>query len=172
MTSKRPKTLSRLTQDATGVTATFDDGETIRASYVVGADGMHSTVREQAGIGFAGGEFAESFVLADVRVSGEAPRDEVILFYADNGFNVLAPLPDDIFRIVAPTPDAPAEPSAEFVQRCWTPAPSGRDRRRSPSCCGVRGSTSTTASPSATGPVDYCWPATPPMCTAPPAARA
>ena len=78
---------------------------------------MHSTVREQAGIGFAGGEFAESFVLADVRVSGEAPRDEVILFYAEHGFNVLAPLPDDIFRIVAPTPDAPPEPSAAFVQQ-------------------------------------------------------
>jgi 2-polyprenyl-6-methoxyphenol hydroxylase-like FAD-dependent oxidoreductase len=112
----RPKTLSRITQDATGVTATFDDGETIRASYAVGADGMHSIVREQAGIGFAGGEFGESFALADVRVSGEAPRDQVILFYAENGFTVLAPLPGDIFRIVAPTPDAPPEPSAAFVQ--------------------------------------------------------
>lgn len=113
----RPKTLSRITQYATGITATFDDGEIIRASYVVGADGMHSTVREQAGIGFAGGEFAESFTLADVRVSGKAPRDEVILFYANDGLTVLAPLPDDIFRIVAPTKDAPEQPSAEFVQQ-------------------------------------------------------
>jgi 2-polyprenyl-6-methoxyphenol hydroxylase-like FAD-dependent oxidoreductase len=112
----RPKTLSRIVQDAAGVTATFDDGETIRASYAVGADGMHSTVREQAGIGFAGGEFAESFALADVRVSGEGPRDQVILFYAKGGLNVLAPLPDDIFRIVAPAADAPQVPSAAFVQ--------------------------------------------------------
>jgi 2-polyprenyl-6-methoxyphenol hydroxylase-like FAD-dependent oxidoreductase len=112
----RPKTLSRIAQDATGVTATFDDGETIRASYAVGADGMHSTVREQAGIGFAGTEFAESFALADVRVTGEAPRDQVILFYAKDGLNVLAPLPDGVFRVVAPTPDAPPEPSAAFVQ--------------------------------------------------------
>jgi len=113
----RPKSLSHLDQDATGVTATFDDGETIRASYVVGADGMHSTVREQAGIGFTGGQFAESFALADVRVTGEAPRDEVILFYASEGLNVLAPLPDDIFRIVAPVADAPEKPSAEFAQK-------------------------------------------------------
>lgn len=113
----RPKSLSRLTQDGTGVTATFDDGETMRVRYVVGADGMHSTVREQAGIGFAGGEFAESFALADVRVTGEAPRGEVILFYGKDGLNVLAPLPDDIFRIVAPAADAPEKPSAEFVQR-------------------------------------------------------
>jgi 2-polyprenyl-6-methoxyphenol hydroxylase-like FAD-dependent oxidoreductase len=112
----RPRTLGRITQDADGVTATFDDGETFRAGYVVGADGMHSTVREQAGIGFAGGEFAESFALADVRLAGEAPHDEVILFYAKEGLNVLAPLPGDIFRIVAPTPDAPQVPSAAFVQ--------------------------------------------------------
>src|ERR1700749_4024201 len=54
----RPKTLSRIIQDGDGVTATFDDGETRRAGYVVGTDGMHSTVREQAEIGFAGGQFA------------------------------------------------------------------------------------------------------------------
>lgn len=112
----RPKTLSRLTQDASGVTATFDDGDVIRARYVVGADGMHSTVREQAGIDFSGGEFAESFALADVRVTGEAPRNEVILFYAKAGLTVLAPLPGDIFRVVAPTRDAPQRPSAHFVQ--------------------------------------------------------
>jgi 2-polyprenyl-6-methoxyphenol hydroxylase-like FAD-dependent oxidoreductase len=112
----RPKTLSRLTQDADGVTATFADGETMRAGYVVGADGMHSTVREHAGIGFSGGEFAESFALADVRLSGDAPRDEVILFYAREGLNVVAPLPGDIFRIVAPAADVPKAPSAAFVQ--------------------------------------------------------
>ncbi|OBG18845.1 FAD-dependent monooxygenase [Mycobacterium sp. 852002-51057_SCH5723018] len=112
----RPKTLSRLAQDADGVTATFEGGETIRARYVVGADGMHSTVREHAGIGFAGSEFAESFALADVRLAGAAPRNEVILFYAGQGLTVLAPLPGDIFRIVAPDANAPKVPSAEFVQ--------------------------------------------------------
>ncbi|OBF94167.1 pentachlorophenol monooxygenase [Mycobacterium sp. 852014-52450_SCH5900713] len=112
----RPKTLSRISQDATGVTAAFDDGDTIRAGYAVGADGMNSTVRTQAGIGFTGGQFAEAFTLADVRVTGEAPRNEVILFYAKDGLTVLAPLPGDIFRVVAPTTEAPQLPSAEFVQ--------------------------------------------------------
>lgn len=113
----RPITVSHISQDATGVTAAFDNGETIRARYVVGADGMHSTVREEAGIGFSGAEFAESFALVDVRVTGEAPRDEVILFYGSEGLNVLAPLPGGIFRIVAPVADAPEAPTAEFAQR-------------------------------------------------------
>src|ERR1700761_3265442 len=34
----RPKTLSRVPQDAGGVTATFDDGQTVRAGYIVGTD--------------------------------------------------------------------------------------------------------------------------------------
>jgi 2-polyprenyl-6-methoxyphenol hydroxylase-like FAD-dependent oxidoreductase len=113
----RPKALSSITQDADGVTATFDDGDIIRARYAVGADGIHSTVREQAGIGFEGGAYGESFMLADVRLSGEVPLDEVILFWAKEGLTVVAPLPGDIFRIVAPVADAPEEPSALYVQQ-------------------------------------------------------
>ena len=113
----RPKTLASVIQDADGVTATFDDGELIRARYVVGADGIHSIVREQAGIGFDGGAYKESFTLADVRLRGEAPLDEVILFWAKAGLTVVAPLPGDIYRIVAPVADAPEEPSAAFVQQ-------------------------------------------------------
>ena len=64
----RPKAVTAIAQDADGVTATFDDGGVIRARYAVGADGIHSIVREQAGIGFEGGVYEESFVLADVRL--------------------------------------------------------------------------------------------------------
>jgi 2-polyprenyl-6-methoxyphenol hydroxylase-like FAD-dependent oxidoreductase len=113
----RPKTLTAVTQDADGVSATFDDGEVIRARYLVGADGIHSIVREQAGIGFHGGEYQESFALADIRLRGEAPTDEVILFWATAGMTVVAPLPGDIFRIVAPVVDAPEQPSAAFIQQ-------------------------------------------------------
>ena len=114
----RPKTLTSIEQDADGVTASFDDGDVIRARYAVGADGIHSTVREHAGIGFEGGQYAESFVLADVHLSGEAPVDEVILFWATAGLTVVAPLPGgDVYRIVAPSVDAPEDPSAEFIQR-------------------------------------------------------
>jgi 2-polyprenyl-6-methoxyphenol hydroxylase-like FAD-dependent oxidoreductase len=108
--------VTALAQDADGVTATLDDGATIRARYAVGADGIHSIVREQAGIGFVGGQYEESFVLADVHLDGDAP-DDVILFWAREGLTVVAPLPDGIHRIVAPVADAPEEPSAAFVQQ-------------------------------------------------------
>ena len=113
----RPMTLTSITQDAHGVTAAFDNGDTVRARYAVGADGIHSTVREQAAIGFRGGQYDESFTLADVRLRGEAPVDEVILFWATAGLTVVAPLPGGVHRIVAPAADAPQVPSAELIQQ-------------------------------------------------------
>jgi 2-polyprenyl-6-methoxyphenol hydroxylase-like FAD-dependent oxidoreductase len=109
--------LTGFRQDDDGVTAEFGGGDRIRARYLVGADGMRSTVRDGAGIGFHGGQYGETFTLADVRLSGDAPRDEVILFWATEGLTVVAPLPGGTHRIVAPTSDSPESPSAEFVQR-------------------------------------------------------
>jgi 2-polyprenyl-6-methoxyphenol hydroxylase-like FAD-dependent oxidoreductase len=124
----RPKALTTITQDSDGVTATFDDGSTIRARYAVGADGIHSVVREQAGIGFQGGAYEESFVLADVRMTGDVPADEVILFWATAGLTVVAPLPDGSYRIVAPVSDAPESPSVELIQQLLDTRGSGAGR--------------------------------------------
>ena len=113
---RRPLTLVDLGQDDTGVTATTEDGTEIRARYLVGADGMHSTVRDKAGIGFPGGKYAESFSLADVRIDGDLPHDEVILYFSPEGTLVSAPLPDGSFRFVAPVPEAPEKPDVDYVQ--------------------------------------------------------
>ncbi|MFF5208547.1 FAD-dependent oxidoreductase [Streptosporangium sp. NPDC000396] len=112
----RPYTLESLAQDEEGVTAVFADGSTVTAKYLVGADGMHSTVREQAGIGFTGGQYAESFSLADVRLTGGVPADEVILYFSPAGLVVVAPLPGGIHRIVSTVDEAPADPDVAFVQ--------------------------------------------------------
>jgi len=98
--------------------------------------------------------------------AGDAPTDEVILFWAKAGLTVVAPLPDDIFRIVAPVAEAPEQPSAAFVQQILDERGLGAGRMvvteviwgsrfrihhrvadtyRSGACC---------------------WPATPPTCTA------
>jgi 2-polyprenyl-6-methoxyphenol hydroxylase-like FAD-dependent oxidoreductase len=130
MTSSRVIATTGVDQDADGVTVTFDDGDTIRARYVVGADGIHSTVRTRAGIGFSGSEFPESFVLADVHLIGDVPEDEVMLFWATAGLTVVAPLPGGIYRIVAPVADAPDEPSVQFVQRVLDERGPGEGRAR------------------------------------------
>jgi 2-polyprenyl-6-methoxyphenol hydroxylase-like FAD-dependent oxidoreductase len=117
----RPFTVTALEQNADGVTVTaVADGaapETVRAQYVVGADGMHSTVREKAGIGFWGGSYDESFALADVRMTWRLPGDEVVLFLSPAGLVVVAPLPGGRHRIVATLAEAPEHPSRDDVQR-------------------------------------------------------
>lgn len=112
----RPATVTAIAQHDTHVVATFADGEQVTARYLVGADGMHSTVREQAGIAFTGGTYAESFALADVRLSGGVPADEVILYFSPAGLVVVAPLPDGMYRIVATVDEAPQHPDVAFVQ--------------------------------------------------------
>ena len=112
----RPRALTQLAQDDAGATATLDDGSRIRSRYVVGADGMHSTVREAVRIGFSGGSYGESFVLADVRLTGGVPSDEVILYFSPAGLVVVAPLPGGVHRIVATVDNAPEQPGPAYVQ--------------------------------------------------------
>ncbi|MFI7075232.1 FAD-dependent oxidoreductase [Micromonospora sp. WMMD754] len=114
---RRPYELTGLDLDDGGATARFADGGTVRARWVVGADGMHSRVRELAGIGFGGpADPGESFLLADVRVDSTLPRDQVTLFLSRQGPLIWAPLPDGTVRLVATVTDAPREPQARHFQ--------------------------------------------------------
>jgi 2-polyprenyl-6-methoxyphenol hydroxylase-like FAD-dependent oxidoreductase len=112
----RPYELAHLEQDGDGVTATMVGGETVRASYAVGADGMHSAVRDQTGIGFAGDTYGHSFVLADVTLDWELDDNEVMLYFAPAGLVVVAPLPGGRHRIVATVDEAPEHPDRDDIQ--------------------------------------------------------
>lgn len=111
----RPVSVTDVIQEPDGVVVSTD-GRLIRARYVVGADGMHSVVREKSGIGFVGGSYGESFVLADVRLDDAAIRDQVCLYFAPAGMVVVAPLPDGVHRVVAAVDEAPEKPTLEYVQ--------------------------------------------------------
>jgi 2-polyprenyl-6-methoxyphenol hydroxylase-like FAD-dependent oxidoreductase len=90
--------------------------QTVTARWLVACDGMHSRVRGSTGIAFNGAPYEESFVLADVKLQWPIGRQEVSLFFSSKGLVVVAPLPNDHFRVVATADEAPAQPSLQFVQ--------------------------------------------------------
>ena len=69
--------LTALRQAPGHVTCTLQDrdGRTddVRARYVVGCDGAHSSVRDLSRIGFVGGAYPQTFVLADLAADGLDP---------------------------------------------------------------------------------------------------
>jgi 2-polyprenyl-6-methoxyphenol hydroxylase-like FAD-dependent oxidoreductase len=103
--------------------------KTLRARYVVGADGMHSRVRQAAGIGFSGHSYEQSFILADVEMDWKPGRDEVMLFFSPDGLLVVAPLPGNAYRVVASVDEAPATPEASDIEQIL--------RRRGPASSGA-----------------------------------
>ncbi len=93
-----------LTQDAQGVDVAVRTADganaTYRASYVVGADGVNSTVRAALGLPFPGRPVIKSIVLADVRLSSP-PSDVLAVNSGGEGFAFFAPFGDGWYRIVA-----------------------------------------------------------------------
>jgi 2-polyprenyl-6-methoxyphenol hydroxylase-like FAD-dependent oxidoreductase len=103
-TVQRPCDVVAIHPGENDVQVQFKSGEeleTARTKWLVGCDGMHSLVREQAPIPFIGSDYEESFVLADVEMDWPLDREEVSLFFSDQGLVVVAPLPGNHFRIVA-----------------------------------------------------------------------
>jgi 2-polyprenyl-6-methoxyphenol hydroxylase-like FAD-dependent oxidoreductase len=94
------------------------DGRTEQASahYLVGCDGARSTVRDLAGIGFAGGSYPQTFVLADLEADGDVQRDTVHVYVCEAGMLFLFPLGSPAtWRLLGMAPDggaAAASPGA------------------------------------------------------------
>ncbi|NKQ27946.1 FAD-dependent monooxygenase [Streptomyces galbus] len=109
--------VTRLTQDADGVTVTVTSSgkgagkesgegsgaapatERLHASYVVGADGLHSTVRKAVGLPFPGRAVIRSVVLADVRLA-EEPQALLTVNATGKAFAFLAPFGDGYHRVI------------------------------------------------------------------------
>ncbi|MEU3270195.1 FAD-dependent monooxygenase [Saccharomonospora sp. NPDC006951] len=87
-----------LTQDADAVRVGLGDGTELRARYVVGADGAHSTVRGLLAVGFTGETYNLPMLLADVRIPGMAPP---ITQIGKPGAVVALPFGDGWFRVGA-----------------------------------------------------------------------
>ncbi len=98
----RGATVTRLWQHEDGVVvrAVTADGEREwKASYVVGADGVRSTVRDLVGLPFPGEVLLKSIVLADAHLT-EPPASIVTVNAAEDCFAFVAPFGDGWFRVI------------------------------------------------------------------------
>ncbi|MFD7443793.1 FAD-dependent oxidoreductase [Streptomyces sp. NPDC059909] len=100
--------LRGLRQDADSVTAELKDEQgrdaTLRSRYLVGTDGVRSSVRQALGLPFPGGAVIRSMALADVRFTEEPERGaESRLFAGGTGdaFAVVASFGDGWYRVMA-----------------------------------------------------------------------
>src|SRR5215212_3554653 len=93
-----------LRQDNDGVEldVRYKDGTlgTRRAMYAIGADGVHSKVRQALALPFPGHSAIQSVMLADVQLS-EAPEDVLTVNAARDGFIFIAPFGDGWYRVIA-----------------------------------------------------------------------
>ncbi|MCG7205706.1 FAD-dependent monooxygenase [Streptomyces arenae] len=88
-----------LTQDADGVTVHVRGADSLRAAYVVGADGMRSAVREAVGMPFPGRSAIRSVVLADVLLA-EQPETVLTAAAVGDAFAFLVPFGDGYHRVI------------------------------------------------------------------------
>jgi 2-polyprenyl-6-methoxyphenol hydroxylase-like FAD-dependent oxidoreductase len=115
-------TLTALTQDAAGATATLHQAAgpatTVRAAYVAGCDGARSAVRHALGITFPGGTYEQLFFVADTVTDGvgEDPAAGRVLqaLLAARTFYALFPMPQGRTRIIGLLPEGLSQETATF----------------------------------------------------------
>jgi 2-polyprenyl-6-methoxyphenol hydroxylase-like FAD-dependent oxidoreductase len=90
--------------------------EQLRARYLVGCDGAHSSVRRGAGIPFEGGAYPQTFALGDVEIDGELEEDAAHAFLGVHGLLLFFPLGNPTtWRVMGMRPPGQAgrEPEAD-----------------------------------------------------------
>jgi len=89
--------------DSVSVALRHSDGsqEQISPRWIIGCDGAHSTVREQAGIPFEGGGVGLSFFLGDLEIEGpDAPTDELVIHLHKGNVVFMGRLSDKLTRVI------------------------------------------------------------------------
>ena len=95
-------------QDDNGVVVETAGGDELSCDYLIGADGVHSTVRESIGLEFEGFDLPEPWSIADVEADG-LPLDKGTICLCPGGIIVVAiPMEERRYRIAANTASAMA----------------------------------------------------------------
>jgi len=75
--------------------------EDLEVPWLLGCDGAHSTVRQTLDLPFPGAPYPETFVLADIKVQGSLPTDELSIFLKHEGVMAVFPMHDqNRFRVI------------------------------------------------------------------------
>ncbi|MBD0670554.1 FAD-dependent oxidoreductase [Streptomyces sp. CBMA156] len=101
--------LTALRQDVDTVTATLTDLGTGAAQeeahdWVIGADGVHSSVRSAIGVEFVGQTYEQTFLLSDGPCDTGLSTDSAHYFMTDTGVLVMVPLPNEQWRAFISAP--------------------------------------------------------------------
>jgi 2-polyprenyl-6-methoxyphenol hydroxylase-like FAD-dependent oxidoreductase len=97
-------------QSKTGVTAEIQqDGKkvTTTASWIVGCDGVHSSVRQILGIHLQGNSYSERFIMADLAIQWALPKDQAYAFLHPSDLFLVFPLPNDLYRVMTTQDNIP-----------------------------------------------------------------
>jgi 3-(3-hydroxy-phenyl)propionate hydroxylase len=78
--------------------------ETANASFVVAADGAHSTVRHLLGLSFSGKTFEQTFMLGDLHADSDLSDDEFHIFASGAGLAAVLPMGGGRHRFIADNP--------------------------------------------------------------------
>ncbi|TDD06601.1 oxygenase [Nonomuraea deserti] len=112
--------LTDLAEDDHGVTAVLDGGRKVRAGWLAGCDGSHSTVRKLSGIPFPGAPLTDQWLLADVHAGWDLARAGGHGWAHQDGPLFAMPMPtpagggaDDRWRLMAYLPGAKDEELTE-----------------------------------------------------------
>jgi 2-polyprenyl-6-methoxyphenol hydroxylase-like FAD-dependent oxidoreductase len=94
-------------QDGEGVTVELADGEQLRARYLVGCDGGHSTVRKRLGVGFPGEPSRTETLMGEMEAG--VPQGEIAARMAAIGDTHqrfwLKPFGEGVYQVVVPAAD-------------------------------------------------------------------
>jgi len=101
---ERGVALTALRQTENGVDVVLERAggqhEQVRARWLIGCDGPHSTVRHLLGLPFEGRTFEQSFALADVHMDCHLPVHQASFFWQGGDLIACLPLPQGQYRLI------------------------------------------------------------------------